>query len=64
MRGVTASGLAAGAVAGRAAHGGTADGLVDAVQAGPPWRRPPGLILLLATGALTEPQQEPDEEPQ
>ena len=31
MRGVTASGLAAGAVAGRAAHGGTADGLVDAV---------------------------------
>ena len=59
MRDVTASGLAAGAAAGCAA-----DGLVDAVQAGPPWRRPPGLILLLATGALTEPQQEPDEEPQ
>ena len=47
MRDVTASGFAAGAVAGRAAHGGAADGLVDAVQAGPPWRRPPGLILLL-----------------
>ena len=42
MRDVTASGLAAGAAAGCAA-----DGLVDAVEPGPPWRRPPGLILLL-----------------